>query len=347
MHQLLPPLVKETVKLNCNISDAKYWGYFSICGLLMRMRDLYRSEKGIKPWEPIPQERIMHWIAEKESLWKNLEDRELEPLQIEDHLFSPFDILEINLRLNNKGYVYGAGYGLYMKPTFFISDLVDKREINDYTVYISKKEHIRDLFSSAAMLQGRCIFIRLEPLKALLWEKFLNLRTKENPGVRNAFQRFGIAPDSPPDEKFETKLDELALRYSEMLLYHEIAESVEDIPEWTELLLSVKERRTELILRALKDHIADTSDYGPIKMAIDRGAIDLLNLYIDFMEGYRLIVYPSFIDTLKSGDPLRIEGLRQETYRKSIALRDAIAELYRDKRLEEIRALLKRDLMGL
>lgn len=337
----------NTVKLNCNISDAKYWGYFSICGLLMRMRELYRSETGLKPWDPIPQEKIMHWIAEKESLWKELEAKELEPLHIEDYLFTPFDILEINLHLNNKGYIYGAGYGLYMKPTFFISDLVEKREINDHTVYISKKEHVRDLFSSAAMLQGRCIFIRLEPLKTLLWEKFLTLRTKENPRVRNAFQRYGITHDSTSDEKFEARLDEFALRYSEMLLYHEIAESVEDIPEWTELLLSVKERRIELILRALKDHIADTSDYGPIKMAIDRGATDLLNLYIDFMDGYRLIVYPSFIDSLKSGDPRRIEGMRQETYRKSISLRNSIAGLYREKRFEEIKDLLKRDLMGL
>lgn len=337
----------NTVKLNCNISDAKYWGYFSICGLLMRMRELYRSETGLKPWDPIPQEKIMHWIAERESLWKTLENKEFEPLQIEDTLFSPFDILEINIRLNNKGYVYGAGYGLYMKPTFFMSDLVEKRDIHDYTVYISKKEYARDLFASAAMLQGRCIFIRLEPLRALLWEKLLNLRTKEAPETRLAFQRYGITPDSPPDKGFEERLDKLAIAYSEMLLYHEIAEAVEDIPEWTELLLSVKERRTELILRALKDHIADSSDYGPIKMAIDRGATDLLNLYIDFMEGYRLVVYPAFIDSLKSGNPARIESLRQESYRRSLSLRDSIVELYKKKNLEEIKALLKKELTGL
>lgn len=337
----------KTVKLNCNISDAKYWGYFSICGLLMRMRELYRSETGLKPWDPIPQEKIMHWIAEKESLWKKLEDKELEPLQIEDSLFSPFDIFEINLHLNNDGYVYGAGYGLYMKPTFFISDLVEKKEINDYTVYLSKKEYVRDLFSSPAMLQGRCIFIRLEPLRTLLWEKLINLRTKEAPEIKKAFQRYGINPDSPPDREFEARLDELAIAYSEMLLYHEIAEAMEDIPEWTELLMSVKERTTELLLRALKDRIADSSDYGPIKRAIDSGEIDLLNLYMDFMEGYRLMVYPSFIDSLKSKDPVKIESLRQESYRKSLSLRKRIMELYKRKNFEEIRAILKKELTGL
>jgi hypothetical protein len=28
------------VKRNCNISDAKYRGYYSLCGLLLRLRDL-------------------------------------------------------------------------------------------------------------------------------------------------------------------------------------------------------------------------------------------------------------------------------------------------------------------
>jgi hypothetical protein len=36
------------VKFNCNISDAKYWGYYSPCGLLLRLRDLYTTEKEIK-----------------------------------------------------------------------------------------------------------------------------------------------------------------------------------------------------------------------------------------------------------------------------------------------------------
>lgn len=335
----------NTVKLNCNISDAKYWGHFSICGLLMRMRELFRSEAGLKPWDPIPHEEIMHWIAEKESLWKGLENKDFEPLEIEDSLFSPFDIYEINLTLNNKGYVYGAGFGLYMKPTFFISRLDGIREINDYTVYVSKKEYARDLFSSPAMLQGRCIFIRLEVLRTLLWEKFLDIRRKENQGLIQAFKRYGISAESRPDKEFEKRLDKLAEEYSEMLLYHEIAESVEDVPGWTDLLLSIKERRLELILRALKDHLADTSDYGPIKRAIDRGDTDLLNLYVDFMDGYRLVVYPSFVDIVKSGDISGIETLRQETYRKSLYLRDTIIELFKKKNLEGIKTLLKKEMM--
>jgi hypothetical protein len=30
----------DDIKFNCEVSDAKYWGHFSICGLLMRLRAL-------------------------------------------------------------------------------------------------------------------------------------------------------------------------------------------------------------------------------------------------------------------------------------------------------------------
>ena len=33
----------DDIKYNCDVSDAQFWGYFSICGLLMRYRDLFRS----------------------------------------------------------------------------------------------------------------------------------------------------------------------------------------------------------------------------------------------------------------------------------------------------------------
>ncbi len=54
-----------SVKRNCNISDAKYWGFYSLCGFLLRLRELYRSEKGMRPWERINQEEISEWISDK------------------------------------------------------------------------------------------------------------------------------------------------------------------------------------------------------------------------------------------------------------------------------------------
>jgi hypothetical protein len=60
--------ITSQVKHNCNISDAKHWGNYSPCGLLLRMRDLYKIENGLKPWEEISHKTIGAWIDERERL---------------------------------------------------------------------------------------------------------------------------------------------------------------------------------------------------------------------------------------------------------------------------------------
>jgi hypothetical protein len=64
------------VKKNCNISDAKFWGYYSLCGILLRLRELYRIETGLKPHEKIRQGDVGAWITDRESLWRELEDKD-------------------------------------------------------------------------------------------------------------------------------------------------------------------------------------------------------------------------------------------------------------------------------
>ena len=81
--------LSSQVKHNCNISDARHWGYYSLCGLLLRLRELYRSEQGIPLWGKMPQEDIGRWIASRENLWRELEDKELTPITTEWKRFRP------------------------------------------------------------------------------------------------------------------------------------------------------------------------------------------------------------------------------------------------------------------
>ncbi|MDH4161628.1 MAG: hypothetical protein OEW15_02915 [Nitrospirota bacterium] len=67
----------QDVKNNCDISDAHFWGYFSICGLLMRYRDLYRAEQGLDPWSPVRRGDISLWISAKEARWPELKTQTL------------------------------------------------------------------------------------------------------------------------------------------------------------------------------------------------------------------------------------------------------------------------------
>jgi len=81
------------IKTNCNISDARFWGDYSLCGFLLRLRELYRIENGIKPWEKTPQKEISEWISEREHLWQELEDKGFIDIAFDRNTYDPFETL--------------------------------------------------------------------------------------------------------------------------------------------------------------------------------------------------------------------------------------------------------------
>ncbi len=324
--------VLQDIKFNCDVSDARYWGYFSICGLLMRYRDLFRSEQGLEPWSPVQREEIAAWIERKESGWSGLEGREFRNLTIDGSEYDPFDVTGINRAIDGKGYVYGAGYGMYLKPTFFLGRVRTVDQVEGHIVHTTEREIVRDLFTAPAMLQERSIFLRLEPLKALLWDRFSELRPDCGPAMTNAFQAYGITPGQPVGDTFTRQLEHMVISYSGVLLRHELAESREAVPQWKELLAQAGDRKTEHFLRAVKDLVADTSDAGPFRSIVetrDRGA---LGLSVGLMDGYRRLLFPEVREAygrfLKDGAWEAVEDARRTGHTRFLALRQGILYLF-------------------
>jgi hypothetical protein len=327
------------VKLNCNISDAQFWGYYSICGLLMRLRELYRSEKSLVPWERIPRELISEWIGSTETLWKNLENRELEPLEIDGGLHDPFEVDGINHILAGRQIVYAAGYGRFNKPTFFLAELLDKKELYDYRIYYAGKELCRDLSTSVAMLQGRCIFIRLDCLKTLLWDKFQELKARRFGGLLSeAFSSCGIMESDEDSEELFKRIMDLASRISDIFLFHELGEAYEDehYEEWLNVLRLNRDRSTEFYMRAIKDLMADTSDMGPLKRMIETRDVPLLNFQTVFMDGLRRELFPEMMNSFQAfvedGDWSALEEARRTGYKRAIDLRGHVLKLWKEKK---------------
>jgi len=332
--------LQSDIKFNCDVSDAKFWGFYSVCGLLMRYRDLFRSEKGLKPWADIRRGDIAAWIEQKEARWPEMEQKDLRDLVIGDKSFHPFDVSGINGALNGSGLVYGAGYGMYLKPTFFVAELRSVRRISGLTVYTSGRELVRDLFTSPGMLQEKTVFLRLEPLIVLLLYKHSELNTRQVSALEDAFAHYGLPRRQIIDGTFELRIAEMAERYAEILLAHELAEDAEEVPDWKEVLsLAAGDRQAEHYLRAVKDLIADTSDRGPLRKIIesrDRGA---LGLTIALSEGYRKILYPeikeAYADLALRNDWLAVEQARKTGYTRFRSRRDEIVRLFRNSRGKE------------
>ncbi len=164
--------IAAQVKHNCNISDAKYWGFYSPCGLLLRMRDLYKTEQGIRPWGKVSHKAIGDWIEKREGLWQSLEDREYRPIQVHGKSYDPFDVKAVNRSLSEEGYFYGAGLGNMLKPVFILGKLSDQALKGQYQIFILESEIARDLSTSPAMIQGNTIIARQEAMEIFLWGKY-------------------------------------------------------------------------------------------------------------------------------------------------------------------------------
>ena len=335
----------DDIKYNCDVSDAQFWGFFSICGLLMRYRDLFRSEKGLKPWTELDQKEIMAWIAAKEARWPELEQAAFRDLSIGGRKYHPFDVAEINQALSEQQLIYGAGYGMFMKPTFFLAELRSKQTIDGLTVYTSGSERVRDLFSSPGMAQGSTIFLRLEPLTMLLLYKFSELNTRRITALEDAFGRYGFGQRQLVNDGFRDRLERMAEAYAGVLLRHEIAEAREDVPEWKEILTHAEDRGVELYLRAIKDLVADTSAYGPYKRIFETRDRAALSLTVALLEGYRKVLFPEIREayTAFSGHEKweAVEEIRAAGYGRFREQRDDIVELYKSTGKDEFNKKVK------
>jgi Family of unknown function (DUF6866) N-terminal domain/Family of unknown function (DUF6866) C-terminal domain len=339
----------EQVKLNCTISDSKSWGYYSICGLLMRLRELYLNEHSLPPWEAVPMEKVTAWIQEREANWRDLESEELHELAVDGVSYDPFDVNGLNALLRDSGLLYGSGYGIMGKPTFFVARLASERELYDYCVYYTGRELCRDLAASPAMLQGRCIYLRLDVLRTMLWDKFQTLKSgRYRAATEEMFLRSGIHRSDTVSGGFVGGIERIGLRISDLFVMHEVGEAFEDDywEEWGQALHGGFDKNTELYLRGVKDLMADTSGMGPLKAAIKEKDSYLLTAYAVFLEGIRKEIFPGFADAFRqfaaSGDWSLLERTRIDAYEKARGLRDDVVGLWKDGKDSEIAAFLRR-----
>ncbi len=319
------PSITSQIKKNCNISDAKYWGFYSPCGLLLRMRDLFRVERNLRPWGKVNTNRIKAWIDKKEYAWEELEELDYQKIQINGKEYSPFDINKINKILNRHGLVYGAGYGHMLKPLFFLSEQSEKFTEGQYKVYVTGRELARCLSSAPAMVREKTIFAREQTMTLFFWDKFEEMGAiKCNGALYNAFAEYGISKGigSKKVKEHITKIvrDEIAT-----YIYHEVGETSQRryLGEWwKKLLIKFPHTRTELFLRALKDVLSNTCNSGMLAHIIKNKKAGSLGFYIALFGGYRRNIIPemqtAYEEFVRTGDWGLIEKARGAGHRRAM-----------------------------
>lgn len=252
----------EIVQHNCHIADARYAGDYTLCVYLLKMREMYRWEKGESFNLTLTTDDVGDWLTERESLWDDVEETEYKNLVIDDVEYDPFDNEAINILLKKKGIIYNAGLGIRCRPHFFLAHLQELIEEDQYTILIAAKEYARDMAAPPAMAQQDRIYIRQESLRRLLWEKVEEWRLS---GLDNPIGRAAAYYDH--ENNLESALDEMSEVEMEYVIAHEKGELQAGMilnERWLELLAVLPRTHAEIMLRAVRDHLADALTTLPL-----------------------------------------------------------------------------------
>ncbi len=249
------PQLAATVQRNCDISDARHAGDYGLCTFLLKMREYYRWENELPFTRTLPQDEVGEWLKTRELHWDGIEREAFQPLPLARGALDPFDAETANRELLPQGRVYSAGYGSFRKPVFFLGELLRIERRAGLTILVSSCEYARELAAPPAMLQGRTIFVRMESVRRYLWEKIEEWQWRK---LDNAMARALAAYDFIAGP--EAALQRMAENEVETMILHEIGESMagELLGEaWHDMAVAVGRSRAEVLVRAVRDLLAD------------------------------------------------------------------------------------------
>jgi hypothetical protein len=191
----LDPIIKQVLR-NCDISDSGHSGMYTVCGLALRLRDLYKWEKRLPPWQEHDSKEILEWIDNKERLWDELSEEDFDELAILGDKYDPFDTTGINAILEPRGLFYGAGYGRSLKPTFFLASIEDKTDVDGHAVYTLSRDVARDLLTIPALVQDNTVILRKERAMFFLWNQMFYIKESGRHALRFGLKACGY-PHTP------------------------------------------------------------------------------------------------------------------------------------------------------
>ena len=284
--------LESAVQRNCDISDARHAGDYGLCTFLLKMREYYRWEQELPFTRSLPKDELGDWLSAREQAWNRIEADEFMPLPLARGELDPFDADAANRELLPQGCVYSAGYGRYRKPMFFLGRLLRVEERAGFTILISSSEYARELAAPPAMLQGRTIYLRLESVRRYLWEKIEEWQwRKQDNAMARALASYDFIADT------EAALQRMADNEMETMILHEVGEAMAGEllgAPWREMALSASRTRSEPVVRAVRDLLADCLSTLP--GLLERGNLPALHFYFATFDAPRRQLFPEALD---------------------------------------------------
>ncbi|HCK75534.1 MAG TPA: hypothetical protein DHW07_00135 [Gammaproteobacteria bacterium] len=288
----LPTLFLDAVRHNCDVSDARHAGSYSLCVYLMHMREYFRWERQLGPDVVLGAGAVGEWVHRRESYWATLEDASYRPLPLPGQQVDAFDVDAVNTWLVPLGYGYSAGVGRFGKPIFSVGCLSASESGEGYRLLCTDTEKVREMIAPPAMTRGDTIWIRRESLRRALWEMIEEWQWKK---PRNALSRaldsYGFTEDA------KNAMEQMVEAFSETAILHELGERVcgEQLgSDWEDMLSATEDRATEALMRTVRDNLADCLMVLPALLAEKDQAS--LHFYFATMTGLRRQLFPALVE---------------------------------------------------
>lgn len=281
----------DTVQKNCTITDARHARDMTMCTFLLEMREYYRWEMEIPFHARVPKDELGDWLNARENIWNTVEEEDFVPLPLNDSGVDPFESDLVNRALIPQGLVYSSGVGRFRKPHFVLAQLHRQEEREGLNVLVAGCEYARDLIAPPATLRNGTIFLRMDSIRRMLWNKYEEWQWREkNSALGRAFAFYGFETD------IERGLDRMAEAEAEAMILHEVGEAraAKLLGEpWSAMLGQLTFKHAELLARAVRDHLADCLVTLPT--LLQRNATGSLHFYIANLSGLRRALFPILI----------------------------------------------------
>jgi hypothetical protein len=306
------------VSWNCQVASAGQAGLYSLCGTLLRLRQLYKWQHHLQPWQEPESQAVLTWIERQERLWDTLEGQPWCSLAWGQASYDPFAVAALNECLIPQGLAYGAGLSRGLTPTFFLGEMAERRQKENLVILVLGPELARDLDGTPALCQDGLIYARKQTLAYYLWELLSDPAHQGNPWLEMAlaayrlpFRNFLQNPQDYPEQ-----FDALLAAELEAVIHHEIGEALEPSLKdaFPAILELFPQTRVELWVRALKDALADVNEWGRLSYIFENRQLPSLALMLAFRPGlYNLLLpelEPAFRELAQKRDWAAVEQAR-------------------------------------
>jgi len=312
------------VRWNCQVASAGQAGLHSLCGTLLRLRQLYKWEHGLSPWQEPEPPLVLAWIEEQERTWETLEGLPWQNPVWGDTALDPFAVEALNAHLLPRGLAYGAGLCRALAPTFFLGELLEVRRQGELTILVLGKELARDLDGTPALCQGSLIYGRQQTLAFYLWDRLSDPVQQKNPFLQIALAPYGLTLKEllREPEACQGEFQAFLAAELEAVLHHELGEALEPTlrQSFATVLSLYPHSRVELFIRALKDCLAEVNEWGRVSYLIRETRLAPLALMLAWRPGlYPLLLpelEPAFWELHETGDWTSMARAQEQALRR-------------------------------